>query len=412
MSGIVGLYSDHDILEELTYGIYSIQHRGQDFFGLASIDGENIQTFYEKGTLARTLDQDEIVMSGNIGLGYVRSDSDPEKRNKVMPKVFDDGKILLMDGKVINEDFSYEQLKEKLSSDEKTMVDYLSNLEGAFTIIFYDGQRILAMRDTRGVKPLAVGRRDEDNLWLIASETCVFDGVGARIYKDLIPGEIFIIDGGSTKSYYAKDREHKLDLFEMFYIQRPDSVVEGVSVFDARFTAGQLLYKELKTEADLVIGAPDSGIPAALGYAEASGIPYKMGLIKNRYVQRTFQQPVKEDRIQGVRLKLNAIRDVVYGKNVILVDDSIVRGTTIKRTIEVLKQSGARRVHVRVASPPLISGDDLSIVVPYGSDLLAHNKTIEEMEMEIGADSLYFISIEALRESCGNLGFYEGGFHE
>lgn len=412
MSGIVGLYSNKNVIEELTYGIYSIQHRGQDFFGLASIDGDDIQTFYGKKTLARTLDQQEIMMSGNIGLGYVRSDSDPEKRKKKMPKVFDDGKILLMDGKVINEDFSYDQLKEKLSSDEKTMIEYLSSLEGAFTIIFYDGERILAMRDTRGIKPLAVGRRDSDNLWLISSETCVFDGVGARIYKDLIPGEIFIIDDNSTKSYYAKDKDHELDLFEMFYIQRPDSVVEGVSIFDARFTSGQLLYKECITEADLVIGAPDSGIPAALGYAEASGIPYKMGLIKNRYVQRTFQEPVKEERVQGVRLKLNAIRDVVYGKNIILVDDSVVRGTTIKRTIEVLKQSGARRVHVRVASPPIISGDDLSLAVPYGRELLAYKKSIAEMEMEIGADSLYFLSIDGLRESCGNLGFYEGGFHE
>lgn len=409
MSGIIGVYSTEDVSLDLFYGMYSIQHRGQDFLGIATIDGDDVHTFYAEGTISENLTGDQIQeYKGNIGLGHVIN-SYFRKEYPVQPHVFEDGSVIAIDGKIINDDFTIKELKGALDGGEREMVDFITELRGAFGIIYVKDGMMIAIRDTQGIKPLSVATRGEEVI--VSSETCAFDGMGGTYYKDLIPGEIFIIEETGVRSLYAKSREHRLCLFEMLYTQRPDSVVEGISVYGGRFKSGEILCREAPVDyADIVIGAPDSGIIAALGYAEAAGIPYRTGLIKNRYVQRTFIQPTDALREMDIRLKLNAIKDVVAGKDIVLVDDSIIRGATMTRTIDILRQAGAKTVHVRVASPMIKTSDNLSIYIPDRSELVATNNSVEEIADIIGANSLAYLSIEGIREAFGNKGYYEKYF--
>lgn len=410
MSGLIGIHSNSEISTLLYYGIYAIQHRGQDFIGIVTKDSDETRSIYGPGTISDNVELEDLEeLKGNIGIGFVQNDSYLKSQGISQPHIFEDGSILAMDGKIQDEGFSLFQLKDALDSSDQDMVDYISNLNGAYGILYIKDQKMLAIRDPRGIKPLSLGRGD-DNTFVVASETCAFDGIGSTWYKDLVPGEILSISPAGIKSLYAKPKEHALCIFEMVYTQRPDSVVEGISVYGGRYKSGEILYKEHKTKADIVIGAPDSGIVAALGYAEKSGIPYRTGLIKNRYVGRTFINPSQITRNMDIRLKLNAIKDVVAGKDLILVDDSIVRGSTMNRTIQILRDAGAKSIHVRVAAPPIDKSDNLSINVPNESELVAYNKTVDQIRDEIGCDSLYYISIEGLREAFGNKGYYERYF--
>src|SRR5690554_1727942 len=268
---------------------------------------------------------------------------------------------------------------------------------------------IVAARDPHGIKPLSIGKIGED--YIIASETCAFDTIGADFIRDVKPGEVVVVDKDGLKTISDSPKKRSLCIFELIYLARPDSIIDDRSVYLARFEAGKQLFRELDTKADIVIGAPDSGIVAAIGYAEASGIPYAEGIIKNRYIGRTFIEPTQEIREQGVRIKLNALKENIKGKSLILVDDSIVRGTTIKRTVEMLKNAGAKEVHVRISSPPVIHSCHLGVDTPSEEHLISSYMDIEEIRKEIGADSLYFISLEGLIKAAGEEnGFCRGCF--
>lgn len=409
MSGVIGILSKESVALDLYYSLYAIQHRGQDTMGVCTIDDGKIYEIKGNGLVSDNVDTSNLQnLKGNMGIAHVNHIFSDEKYKEAMPIRFEDNKMIAIDGRITNSDFSYEELKDKIFGDEKALVEYVASLTGAFAIIAMDENAIVAIRDTRGIKPLSVGKRED--FFIVSSETCAFDAIGANKYKDLVPGEIFIMKKNEIKSIYAEKKGHELCLFEMFYVQRPDSNVDGVSVHKARFNSGEILFNEMKTEADIVVGAPDSGSVAALGYANASGISYQPGLVKNRYIARTFISSDEILRKNAVRLKLNAVREIVNGKDVILVDDSIVRGTTIRHTVEALRMGGARKVHVRIASPPIMNTDNVSVDIPDKSKLVGYGKTVEEIRKEIGCDSLYYISIEGLREACGNLGFYENYF--
>ena len=277
-----------------------------------------------------------------------------------------------------------------------SIMEALNMVEGAFAFLIMTGKRIYACRDKHGLKPLSLGRL-KDGSWVVASESCAFEVIGAEFVRDVEPGEIISIDHhGIRSNHFSSFKHYNMCSMEYIYFARPDSDIDGCNVHTFRKESGKLLYKESPVEADIVIGVPDSSLSAAIGYAEASGIPYEMGLVKSKYVARTFIQPSQSMREKGVRMKLSAVRSIVGGKRVIMVDDSIVRGTTSKRIVRLLKEAGATEVHVRIASPamkhPCYYGVDTSTY----EELISAQKSVEEVKEYIGADSLAFLSTESL----------------
>lgn len=412
MSGIFGIFSKDDIdaIKYLQYGLYGVQHRGQAEVGIATIDNERQNYLVGEGLVSENFSNKVLrKFNGNKGIGYVKYAFRYEEEN---PIPFVDSKIeipsfMVIDGKFTSE-ISYAELKKKIQTNGEELRRYLNELSGAFSLAYIDNEKIIGIRDKNGIKPLTIGY--DENGYVVSSETCAIDSVGFNILKDLEPGEMFI---GTNDGYefvkYANEKS-RLCLFEMVYIARPDSYIDDVSVYKARYKMGEELYRECETKADIVVGAPDSGIIAALGYANASKIPYMEGIVKNRYIGRTFIEMVQENRETNVRIKLNPIVENVRGKDIILVDDSIVRGTTTKRLIKMLKDSGAKKVHLRIAAPPIINKDDLSIDIPRTEHLISYNKNIDEVSKEIGSDSLYHISLDGLKKCCGNKGYYDNYF--
>ncbi|MDE6857290.1 MAG: amidophosphoribosyltransferase, partial [Alistipes sp.] len=276
-----------------------------------------------------------------------------------------------------------------------SIIDALNMLEGAFAFLIMTANRIYACRDKYGLRPLSIGRLGDG--YVVSSETCALDVIGAEFLRDVEPGEIVTIDRkGIRSSDYSKYKRHQMCAMEYIYFSRPDSDIEGCNVHAFRRESGRLLYEESPVEADIVVGVPDSSLSAAIGYAEASGIPYEMGLIKNKYIGRTFIQPSQEMREKGVRMKLAAVRSLVRGKRVVLIDDSIVRGTTSQRIVRILREAGATEVHLRIASPPITDPCFYGVDMSTKEELISSSRTVEEVCRKIGADSLCFLSREAL----------------
>ncbi|QQK07993.1 amidophosphoribosyltransferase [Miniphocaeibacter halophilus] len=412
MSGIFGFFNNEDIeaIRYLQYGLYGVQHRGQAEVGIATIDNDRINYLVGEGLVGENFSNKVLrKFNGNKAMGYVKYAFRFEEENPMpfISKKNGMSSLMVIDGKIIS-NISYEKLREKIQGNKEELKKYLSNIKGAFSLGYMDNEKIVAIRDPYGVKPLSVGVNDSG--YVISSETCAIDSIGYKLLKDLEPGEIFIGTNSDYEFIKYSNEESKLCLFEMVYIARPDSYIDGVSVYRARYNSGQVLYEENKTEADIVVGAPDSGIIAALGYSYASKIPYMEGIVKNRYIGRTFIESDQENREKSVNIKLNPIIENVKDKDIILVDDSIVRGTTTKRLIKMLKDSGARKVHLRIASPPVVNKDDLSIDIPSEENLISRSKSFEEVAREIQADSLYHLSLQGLRDCCGNKGYYEKYF--
>lgn len=436
MSGVLGIYGKdiEEISGMMYYGLYALQHRGQVSTGIA-INNNGFIDYHKDMGLVNEVFEKEILnrFRGNICIGHVRyAFSDEEKNRKnTEPLVvgYRKGALALAhDGKIAN----YLELKDKLEDDgtifqtdldaelianliarhhkddvEDAIKNALEKLKGSFSIAIMTNDKLIGARGPFGIKPLSIGKLREN--YILSSETCAFDTIGAEFIRHVEPGEIVVIDDEGIKSIYKKSKKRALCLFESIYFARPDSEIDGKSIYLSRIKAGKTLFKESKIDADIVIGAPDSGIIAAIGYAEESKIPYAEGLIKNRYVGRTFISPTKELREQGVKIKLNPLKENIVGKRVILVDDSIVRGTTIKQTVKMLKDSGAKEVHVRIASPRVTHSCHLGMDTPNKDNLIGANKTPEEITEIIGADSLYFLSLEGLLESVGeNNGFCKG----
>ena len=428
MSGIVGIYSKarNNISQIIYYGLYSIQHRGQVSAGIAVNNNGFVDYFKDLGLVHEVFSKEIMErLRGNIGIGHVRYATTGEGStiNNAQPLVvgYKKGALgLVHDGSIVNFLRLRDELEDRgniFQSDldtevianliakyhkddiEDAVIKTLEDIVGSYGLIIMTSDKVIGARDPYGLKPLSIGKFGDD--YILASETCAFDTIGADFIRDIEPGEVVVIDENGFRSIKQNKKETKHCLFEAIYFARPDSKVDGKSIYLSRIEAGRQLARESYVDADIVIGAPDSGIVAAIGYAQESKIPYAEGLIKNRYVGRTFIEPTQELREQGVKIKLNALKENVEGKKVILVDDSIVRGTTIRKTVDMLKKAGAKEVHVRISSSPVINSCYLGMDTPSEEKLIANQKSIEEIREEIGAESLEYLSLKGLLNASG-----------
>ena len=422
--GVFGIYAPEMEVARLTYfGLFALQHRGQESSGIAVSDGKNIFCHKDQG-LVSAIFTEEIIsgLKGHIAIGHNRySTSKGAGSEHVQPVWNTDNTLALAHNgnlpstvlleKFLNEkdivtlDFSDSRMmaeaigwhkKEGNSLFEAVQLAY-PLFTGAFSFLVMTEDSIVAGRDSKGMRPLSIGLLE--NNFIFSSETCALSTIGATHFRDVLPGEIVLVDKSGLQSKQIMEGDQKLDIFEFIYFSRHDSSLLGKSVYEVRKNLGKTLAKEYTIEADIVIGVPETSIPVAMGYSEHSGIKYEMGLNKNRYIQRTFIQPDQKQRDKSVRMKLSAMPGIIQGKRVIVIDDSIVRGTTSKAIVELLFDSGASEVHFLVSSPPIIFPDFYGIDTPKQSDLFAFNKSVESMREYLGATSLYFITLEGLLDS-------------
>lgn len=422
--GVFAVYGHQDAARICYYGLHSLQHRGQEAAGILVNHNGELSIHKGEGLVSEVFSTERInSLKGESCIGHVRyATAGGGGIANVQPILFRtlSGSLgIAHNGNIINAHVLKEELENQgsifqSSSDTEILghlikrssgkmieriCSSLRNLDGGFAFLIMIEEALYVARDKYGLRPLSIGQM-ANGAYVISSETCAFDVVGAKFIRDIEPGEVVRIKDGKIKSmYYTNDTARAMCAMEYIYFSRPDSDIEGINVHAARKRAGKQLYAESPIEADLVIGVPDSSLSAAIGYAEASGIPYEMGLIKNKYVGRTFIQPTQELREQGVKMKLSAISSIVKGKKVILIDDSIVRGTTSKRIVRLLKEAGAIEVHVKIASPaikyPCFYGVDISTF----EELISNRLNVEELCKYIEADSLAFLSENGLFES-------------
>jgi len=426
--GVFGVYNRdrHDVARMTYYGLYALQHRGQESAGIAVNDDGTILYHKDMGLVPEVFN--DVVLNhlkGKIAIGHVRySTTGASLRENAQPMVikYKNGQLALAhNGNLVNAPELRTKLEEngamfQSTNDteviaylisryrvacetlEDTLLKVMNDIRGSYALVILTPKRLIGIRDPHGIRPLCIGLLD--NSYILASESCALDAVGAQFIRDVEPGEIVLIGDDGIKSIKAGAAEKtNLCIFEFVYLARPDSFIDGVSVHQARIEAGRILAIEHPVEADLVIGAPDGGLNAALGFARQSGIPYGQGLLKNRYVGRTFIQPDQGQRETGVRIKFNAIRGEIEGKRVVMVDDSIVRGTTTRRIVQMLKNAGAREVHMRVSSPPYKYPCHFGIDISSSKQLVASNHSVDEIAKMIGADSLGYLSLEGLLQT-------------
>lgn len=421
--GVFGVFETNNA-ERLTYfGLHSLQHRGQEGAGIVTSDGNKMKQFRNKGLLSEVFanEADLEALQGTSAIGHVRyATSGNDSINNLQPflfKFYDDEVALAHNGNLINAKSLRKDLEKKgavfqSNSDTEILIhlirqkkdmDFitalkasLNEVKGGFAFVLLQNDRLIAALDPNGFRPLCIGKL-KNGAYVVASETCALDMVGAKFVRDVEPGELIIIDRSGLKiDTFTTKTQLAVCSMEYIYFARPDSMIHGVNVHTARKNMGRLLAKEHPVDADIVIGVPNSSLSAASGFAEEIGLPYEMGLIKNQYVARTFIQPTQELRERGVKLKLSAVRGVVEGKRVVIIDDSIVRGTTSKQIVRLLKDAGAKEVHMRIASPPFRFPCFYGIDISTRSELIAADHSTEEICKLIGADSLEFLSIESL----------------
>lgn len=424
--GVFGVFGSQEAAHMTYFGLHSLQHRGQEGAGIVSSDGIKLRQYRNRGLLSEVFanPQDLDRLEGTSAIGHVRyGTSGNNSIANVQPFLFHfyDGDVALAhNGNLTNA----KSLKQKLEDEgavfqsnsdteilihlirQKQDLDFidalkasLNEVHGGFAFVILRKDQLIAALDPNGFRPLCIGRLS-DGGYVVASETCALDMVGAEFVRDVLPGELVIIDeNGLRIEHFTTDTELAICSMEYIYFARPDSIIHGVTVHNARKRMGKLLAKEQPVDCDMVIGVPNSSLSAASGFAEEAGLPYEMGLIKNQYVARTFIQPTQELRERGVKMKLSAVRGVVEGKRVAIIDDSIVRGTTSMQIVRMLKEAGAKEVHMRIASPPLKFPCFYGIDISTRSELMAANYSIDEMCKMIGADSLGFLSVESLIEA-------------
>ena len=443
--GVFGAYDfdGNDIASTVYYGLFALQHRGQESCGIAVSDTngpkKNIQVHKGMGLVNEVFSSENLEkLKGNISVGHVRySTAGSSTRENAQPLVLNYYKgtlALAHNGNLVNalelreelektgaifqttidsEVIAYHVAKERISSAtaEEAVLAAMRKLKGAYSLIVMSPRKLIGARDPFGFRPLCIGKRD--NTYFLTSETCALDTVGAEFVRDVEPGEIvsFTKNGiTSDKSMAISPKKQARCIFEYIYFARPDSFIDGVSVYDSRILAGKFLAMDSPVDADLVIGVPESGNCAAMGYSMQSGIPYGMGFVKNAYVGRTFIKPKQKSRESSVQVKLNPIREAVEGKRVIMIDDSIVRGTTSDRIVKMLRDAGATEVHVRISSPPFLHPCYFGTDVPSNEQLIAHSHTPEQIRDMIGADSLGYMEIEKLKNMVGDLHFCDACF--
>jgi amidophosphoribosyltransferase len=422
--GVFGIFG-HPEAANLTYlGLYALQHRGQESAGIASADGTRVRNSRAMGYVNDAFDSDTLAgLTGHLAVGHVRYSTAGESRlANAQPIVIDSahGQLALgHNGNLINAGEVRDALvregaifqtstdsevvvhlfaRSKAENVEAAIVDAISQVRGAYSFVLMTKDRIIGVRDPHGFRPLALGRLGD--AWVICSETCAMDLIGATYVRDIEPGEMVIASAAGLRSQKPfAPAKHSQCIFEHVYFARPDSYVFGESVNEVRTEFGRRLARESGVPADVVVPIPDSGVCAAVGYAEQSGIPMRMGLIRNHYVGRTFIQPQQSIRHFGVRVKLNPVKSILSGKRVVLVDDSIVRGTTSRKIVRMVRSAGAREVHMRISCPPTISPCFYGVDTPRRSELIAATHTMEEIRKYLDADSVAYLSLDGMTDS-------------
>lgn len=428
--GVFGVFSKEtaDVASTAYYGLFALQHRGQESCGIVVNDDGVFHGYKDTGLVNDVFSHDVIerLGEGNIAVGHVRyGTTGSNDRSNAQPIVVNHikGKMALAhNGNLVNsgelrrelelegsifhttsdtEVISYIITKERLSapSIEQAVNKAMTRLKGAYSLVIMSPSKLIAVRDESGFRPLCYGKTD-DGRYIVASESCALDAVGAEFIRDIKPGEIVVFDKDGVRSIedHCEKKPCSLCVFEYIYFARPDSVIDGASVHGARLRAGAYLALEHPVQADVVIGVPDSGLDAALGYSKQSGIPYEIGFIKNKYIGRTFIAPGQKSREDKVKIKLNPISETVRGKRVVMIDDSIVRGTTSARIVKLLREAGAKEIHMRVSAPPFLNPCYYGTDIDSRENLIACHHTVDEIAKLIGVDSLGYLSVESVKK--------------
>jgi amidophosphoribosyltransferase len=425
--GVVGFYVPGEEVARLAFfGLFALQHRGQESAGIAASDGGKVRMFKDMGLVSKIFTEQILDgLPGHVAVGHTRySTSGGSEQRNAQPifcvtvvgemAVAHNGNLtnsaelhaeLRAEGQKFETDADSELIAVLLMRYMELGIDVavrrtMAKIEGAYSVAVCMEDRLIGFRDPFGVRPLSLGRIGEG--WMLASESCAFDPVAARFERDLMPGEVVVVDSTGLRSFLTDGSTRgNMCLFEFIYFARPDSVMYGTSLYQARFRMGSALWAEHPVEADLVVPVPDSGIPAAIGFAQASGIPFGEGMMKSRYIHRTFIQPDQRMRELGVRMKLSPLRQNIAGKRIVLVDDSIVRGTTTDQIVRMMRENGAKEVHVRITAPPIEHPCYYGIDMASREQLIAANKTIEEIREHLGADSLGYLSVDGAMDAVG-----------
>ncbi|MCX7049862.1 MAG: amidophosphoribosyltransferase [Candidatus Sumerlaeota bacterium] len=429
--GIFGVFGNPEASNLVYLGLYGLQHRGQETAGIVSSDGQRHYQFHGMGRVANVFHRSNLDrLKGHVAVGHVRystTGSSAMANAQPIAVICQRGPLALAhNGNLTNAaelrealeargaifqtfmdtEILLHQVAQSTSLDMRdALITSLFKLQGSYSFLLMTRDALIAMRDPHGLRPLALGKKDGS--WLVASESCAFDVLDGEFVRDVEPGEIVTItkDGLHSEKPFAALGRH-FCIFEYIYFLRPDSFVDGMHVYEIRKELGRQLARECPTQADVVVAVPDSSNVAALGYAQESGIPYELGLIRSHYIGRTFIEPDRKIRHFGAKIKYNAVRSALTGKRVVIVDDSIVRGTTSGKIVRMLQRAGAKEVHFRVSSPPIIGSCFYGIDTPTTEELIASNNSVEEIRQNIGADSLYYLSIQGLLKATGrNDGF-------
>lgn len=431
--GVFGIFAPdtRDVAASTYYGLFALQHRGQESCGIVVNDDGVFSSFKDTGIVNDVFTPQRLsaLGEGNMAIGHCRyGTTGSNGRLNAQPIVVNHIKgrmALAHNGNLVNsyelrselelegsifhttsdtEVISYIITKERITapSIEQAVNAAMNRIKGAYSLVIMSPSKLIAVRDENGFRPLCYGQTP-DGAYVVASESCALDTVGAKLIRDLRPGEIVVFDKNGVRSItdHCGKAPEKFCVFEYIYFARPDSVINGCSVHSARLRAGAFLALEHPCQADVVVGVPDSGIDAAIGFSRQSGIPYGIGLIKNKYIARTFISPGQKSREDKVRIKLNPVADTVKGKRVVLIDDSIVRGTTCARIVNILREAGAKEVHMRVSAPPFIEPCYYGTDIDSREGLIANKFTVDEIAREIGADSLGYLSVDNVTKLCG-----------
>lgn len=433
--GVFGVFSPQtsDVASTAYYGLFALQHRGQESCGIVVNDDGIFQSYKDTG-LVNDVFTPQILAElgeGNMAVGHVRyGTTGGNDRSNAQPIVVNHIKgrmALAHNGNIVNceqlrrelelegsifsttsdtEVISYIITKERLKapSIEQAVNQAMRRVKGAYSLVIMSPSKLIAVRDAHGFRPLCYGKT-EDGRYVVASESCALDAVSAKFIRDIRPGEILVFDQNGARSItdHCGEADGSLCVFEYIYFARPDSVIDGCSVHNARMRAGAFLALEHPVQADVVIGVPDSGLDAAVGYAKQAGIPYEIGFIKNKYIGRTFIQPGQKSREDKVKIKLNPIADVVRGKRIVMIDDSIVRGTTSARIVKLLREEGAKEIHMRVSAPPFLNPCYYGTDIDSRENLIAASHSVEEIAKIIGVDSLGYLSVESVKQIAKGL---------
>jgi amidophosphoribosyltransferase len=426
--GIFAIYGSNDAAVNTALGLHALQHRGQEAAGIVSMLNENYFVHLADGLVADNFNSAEVVkkLEGNSAIGHVRYSTAGKKTARNYQPIYAElslgflalahngnltnanklRKELISRGAIFQSTMDTEVIIHLIALSQKTslverIIDAVSQIEGAFSLVIIHKNCIIALRDPNGVRPLSLGKLGD--AYTVASETCAFDIIGAKFERDIERGEMVIINNEGIKSIKPfTEKKSKFCIFEYVYFARPDSLIEGKGVYQMRKNIGIELAREVKIDADVIVPIPDSGVPAAIGYSQESKIPFELGIIRNHYVGRTFIEPSDKIRHFGVKLKHNANLSVIKNKKVILIDDSIVRGTTSKKIVQMIRDAGAKEINMLIASPPTISPCFYGVDTPDKKDLMAANYTIDQMTKMIGVDRLAYLSIDGLYRAIAN----------